>query len=62
MLEDAKAAAPAGTKVVAVTVLTSLDGDDLNAIGSTATPQPGRAPCRTCQGGRARGLFARAAR
>ncbi len=33
MLEDAKAAAPAGTKVVAVTVLTSLDGDDLNAIG-----------------------------
>ena len=26
MLEDAKAAAPAGTKVVAVTVLTSLDG------------------------------------
>ena len=33
MLEDAKAAAPAGTKVVAVTVLTSLDGDDLNSIG-----------------------------
>ena len=33
MLEDAKAAAPAGTKVVAVTVLTSLDGDDLSAIG-----------------------------
>jgi orotidine-5'-phosphate decarboxylase len=33
MLEDAKAAAPAGTKVVAVTVLTSLDGADLNAIG-----------------------------
>jgi orotidine-5'-phosphate decarboxylase len=33
MLEDAKAAAPAGTRVVAVTVLTSLDGDDLNAIG-----------------------------
>ena len=33
MLEDAKAAAPAGTKVVAVTVLTSLDGDDLAAIG-----------------------------
>ncbi|HXG82099.1 MAG TPA: orotidine-5'-phosphate decarboxylase [Sphingomicrobium sp.] len=33
MLEDAKAAAPAGTKVVAVTVLTSLDGDDLQAIG-----------------------------
>lgn len=33
MLEDAKAAAPAGTKVVAVTVLTSLDGDDLQSIG-----------------------------
>jgi orotidine-5'-phosphate decarboxylase len=33
MLEDAKAAAPAGTKVIAVTVLTSLDGDDLAAIG-----------------------------
>jgi orotidine-5'-phosphate decarboxylase len=33
MLEDAKAAAPAGTKVVAVTVLTSLDGNDLASIG-----------------------------
>ena len=33
MLEDAKAAAPVGTKVVAVTVLTSLDGDDLASIG-----------------------------
>ena len=33
MLEDAKAAAPAGTKVVAVTVLTSLDGNDLDSIG-----------------------------
>ena len=33
MLEDAKAAAPVGTKVVAVTVLTSLDGDDLTSIG-----------------------------
>ena len=33
MMEDAKAAAPAGTKVVAVTVLTSLDRDDLAAIG-----------------------------
>ena len=36
MLEDAKAAAPAGTKVVAVTVLTSLDGDDLASIGVAA--------------------------
>jgi orotidine-5'-phosphate decarboxylase len=38
MLEDAKAAAPSGTKVVAVTVLTSLDGDDLNSIGVAADP------------------------
>ena len=33
MMEDAKAAAPAGTKVVGVTVLTSLDGTDLQTIG-----------------------------
>lgn len=33
MMEDAKAAAPVGTKVVAVTVLTSLDGNDLESIG-----------------------------
>lgn len=33
MLEDAKAAAPSGTKVVAVTVLTSLDDSDLTSIG-----------------------------
>jgi orotidine-5'-phosphate decarboxylase len=33
MMEDAKAAAPTGTKVVAVTVLTSLDGADLEAAG-----------------------------
>jgi orotidine-5'-phosphate decarboxylase len=33
MMEDAKAAAPSGTKVVAVTVLTSLDGEDLASIG-----------------------------
>ena len=33
MLEAAKAAAPEGTKVVAVTVLTSLDQDDLAATG-----------------------------
>ena len=33
MLEAAKAAAPSGTKVVAVTVLTSLDDDDLSDIG-----------------------------
>jgi orotidine-5'-phosphate decarboxylase len=33
MLEDAKAAAPSGTKVVAVTMLTSLDENDLRATG-----------------------------
>jgi orotidine-5'-phosphate decarboxylase len=33
MMEDAKAAAPAGTKVVAVTLLTSLDRTDLASIG-----------------------------
>lgn len=38
MLEDAKAAAPSGTKVVAVTVLTSLDGDDLQTIGVSSDP------------------------
>lgn len=38
MMEDAKAAAPAGTKVVAVTVLTSLDGDDLASVGVAADP------------------------
>ncbi|SDD68796.1 orotidine-5'-phosphate decarboxylase [Sphingomonas sp. YR710] len=38
MMEDAKAAAPLGTKVVAVTVLTSLDGDDLAAIGVGSDP------------------------
>jgi orotidine-5'-phosphate decarboxylase len=38
MMEDAKAAAPAGTKVVAVTVLTSLDGDDLASIGLAPDP------------------------
>ena len=38
MMEAAKAAAPAGTKVVAVTVLTSLDADDLAAIGVDGAP------------------------
>jgi orotidine-5'-phosphate decarboxylase len=33
MMEDAKAAAPSGTKVVGVTLLTSLDEDDLVSIG-----------------------------
>jgi orotidine-5'-phosphate decarboxylase len=38
MMEDAKAAAPVGAKVVGVTVLTSLDGDDLSSIGLSADP------------------------
>ncbi len=38
MLEEAKAAAPAATKVVAVTVLTSLDEDDLAATGVAGNP------------------------
>jgi len=38
MLEEAKAAAPATTKVVAVTVLTSLDQDDLAATGVNGSP------------------------
>ncbi|MBO9711867.1 orotidine-5'-phosphate decarboxylase [Sphingomonas sp.] len=38
MLEDAKAAAPMGTKVVAVTMLTSLDGDDMVSIGLEPDP------------------------
>lgn len=37
MLEDAKAAAPAETKVVAVTMLTSLDDTDLRDIGVAGT-------------------------
>ena len=38
MLEDAKAAAHPDTKVVAVTMLTSLDADDLAATGVSGTP------------------------
>lgn len=38
MLEDAKAAAPNGTKVVAVTMLTSLDANDLTSIGLAPDP------------------------
>ena len=39
MLEAAKAAASPETKVVAVTVLTSLDGDDLRSIGVDSEPR-----------------------
>ena len=38
MLEQAKAAAPPSTRVVAVTVLTSLDADDLRSAGVAGTP------------------------
>lgn len=38
MLEEAKAAASEETRVVAVTVLTSLDGSDLRSIGVAADP------------------------
>nr|WP_315459446.1 orotidine-5'-phosphate decarboxylase [uncultured Sphingorhabdus sp.] len=38
MMEDAKAAAGAHTKVVAVTVLTSLDDHDLSRVGVSDTP------------------------
>lgn len=38
MLEDAKAAAPVGTKVVAVTMLTSLDANDLSDTGVVGSP------------------------
>ena len=38
MMEDAKAAAPSGTKVVAVTLLTSLDGEDMRSIGLDDDP------------------------
>ena len=38
MLEDAKAAAPAATRIVAVTVLTSLDKGDLQDAGVAGSP------------------------
>ena len=38
MMEDAKAAAPTGTKVVGVTVLTSLDREDLKSAGIGGSP------------------------
>jgi orotidine-5'-phosphate decarboxylase len=38
MMEDAKAAAPLNTKVVAVTLLTSLDGEDLHDMGVSGDP------------------------
>ena len=41
MMEDAKAAASSGTKVIGVTVLTSLDDEDL--------PRPGPPAIRRCR-------------
>ena len=38
MMEDARAAAHPGTKVVAVTMLTSLDGADMTSIGLKPNP------------------------
>jgi orotidine-5'-phosphate decarboxylase len=38
MMEDAKAAASSGTKVIGVTVLTSLDEEDLEATGIAGGP------------------------
>ena len=38
MMEDAKAAAPSGTRVVGVTMLTSLDGEDMESIGVSGDP------------------------
>ena len=39
MMEDAKAAAGENTKVVGVTMLTSLDGRDIDAMGVRGTPE-----------------------
>ncbi|HWW64730.1 MAG TPA: orotidine-5'-phosphate decarboxylase [Sphingomonadaceae bacterium] len=39
MMEDAKAGAPLGTKVVGVTVLTSLDDKDLTSVGLPPDPE-----------------------
>ncbi|MDB5700082.1 MAG: orotidine-5-phosphate decarboxylase [Sphingomonadales bacterium] len=53
MMEDAKAAAPTGTKVVGVTVLTSLDQSDLAAAGVSGNPhdQVLRLTAAACEAG-----------
>lgn len=54
MMEDAKAAAPSGTKVVAVTMLTSLDAGDLKSIG--LSPDPHEQVVRLAELARAAGV------
>ena len=54
MMEDAKAAAPSGTKVVAVTMLTSLDPSDLESIG--LSPDPHEQVVRLAELARSAGL------
>ncbi len=54
MMEDAKAAAPTGTKVVAVTMLTSLDSSDLTSIG--LAPDPHEQVVRLAELARASGI------
>jgi len=54
MLEAAKAAAGPATKVVAVTVLTSLDGEDLRSIGVQS--EPGEQVARLAELARSAGL------
>ncbi|WP_066478554.1 MULTISPECIES: orotidine-5'-phosphate decarboxylase [unclassified Sphingomonas] len=54
MMEDAKAAAPTGTRVVAVTMLTSLDGGDLRSIG--LAPDPHEQVVRLTELARAAGI------
>ena len=60
MLENAKAAASPKTRVVAVTVLTSLDQKDLAAAGIGGSPAPRFNACRTCPNRRPRRIAARA--
>ena len=54
MLEAAKTAAGPATKVVAVTVLTSLDGEDLRSIGVQS--EPGEQVARLAELARSAGL------